>query len=88
VKESAKIGRKYMHDLLFCQENDRNYRLGRPQIASRRKAEFSTGVASRRLCFQLPLNRVATKLPKRIGRNPSRRWRLEGMYPGRGLDGK
>ena len=25
VKESVKIGRKYMDDLLFCQENDRNY---------------------------------------------------------------
>jgi len=28
VKESVKIGRKYMDDLLFCQENDRNYHKG------------------------------------------------------------
>jgi hypothetical protein len=32
VKESAKIGRKYMYDLLFCQENDRNYHKGRMKI--------------------------------------------------------
>ena len=25
LEESVKIGRKYMDDLLFCQENDRNY---------------------------------------------------------------
>jgi hypothetical protein len=29
VMERVKIGRKYMYDLLFCQENDRNYRYNR-----------------------------------------------------------